>query len=112
MSEGAIQTYSGKTRVELQVKGDGSVLARVGERPLRIVDQLEMSKEGLLQLWNVEGDVGTPDAARYPYSLGFTLKLRGADVMNGSVSALSREIPDRAGNALSYWVSLSKVAVR
>lgn len=107
---GAVHTYTGTTPVELQVKEDGAVLARVGDRPLRVVDDIELNKEGLLQFSNIEGDVGTPDAGRYPYTLMFTLKQRGADVLNGSVSALSRELPDRAGNALSYWVSLSKTA--
>ncbi|MFC4307965.1 serine hydrolase domain-containing protein [Steroidobacter flavus] len=105
---GAVQTYTGTTPVELQVKEDGAVLARVGKRPLRVVDEVALGKDGLLQLSNIEGDVGTPDAARYPYTLSFTLKQRGTDKLNGSVSTLSRDLPDRAGNALSYWVALSK----
>lgn len=107
---GTIQTYKGTTPVELQIKADGAVLARVGNRPFQVVDEANMGKDGLLQLSNVEGEIGTADAARYPYSLMFTLKPRGADVLNGSVTAMSRELPDRAGNALSYWVALSKRA--
>jgi hypothetical protein len=106
---GSVQTYAGSTPVELQVKENGDVLARVGNRPLSIVDEVDLNKDGLLQLSNIEGDVGTPDARRYPYTLAFTLKQRGDTVLNGSVSTLSRDLPDRAGNALSYWVSLSKV---
>lgn len=106
---GSVQTYAGSTPVELQVKENGDVLARVGNKPLRIVDEVELHKDGLLQLSNIEGDVGTPDARRYPYTLSFTLKQRGDKLLNGSVATLSRALPDRAGNALSYWVSLLKV---
>jgi hypothetical protein len=95
--------------VELQIKENGDVLARVGNKPLRIVEDAQLNKDGLLQLSNIEGDVGTPDARRYPYTLSFTLKQRGEAVLNGSVATLSRALPDRAGNALSYWVSLTKV---
>ena len=109
---GAIETYTGKTPVELQVQTDGSVLARVGREPLRIIDHVQWENEGLLYLGNLAGDVGTPDARRYPYTLNFSLKLRGVQTLNGSVSAVSRKLPDRNGNALSYWVSLSKIPAR
>ncbi|HEY5761423.1 MAG TPA: serine hydrolase domain-containing protein [Steroidobacter sp.] len=106
---GSVQTYAGSTPVELQINENGDVLARVGNKPLRIVEDAQLNKDGLLQLSNIEGDVGTPDARRYPYTLAFTLKQRGDKVLNGSVATLSRALPDRAGNALSYWVSLTKV---
>lgn len=106
---GEIKTYKGTTPVELQFKEDGIVMARVGSGPLSVVEA-RLNKDGLLQVSSVQGDVGTPDAARYPYGLMFTLKQRGTDKLNGSVSAMSRELPDRAGNALSYWVALSKQA--
>lgn len=50
---GSVQTYAGSTPVELQVKENGDVLARVGNRPLSIVDEVDLNKDGLLQLSNI-----------------------------------------------------------
>ena len=66
-------------------------------------------KGSLLLLEGVEGNVATPDAARYPYQLRFSLKQRTPDILNGTTSAVSLSTrPDRMGSALSYWVELRK----
>jgi len=107
--KGAVHAYTGPTPVELEFKENGSVFARVGSGTAQEVSQVRMSDDGALSLRGIAGDIGTPDARRYPYRLNLSLNPRGPDVLNGAASAVSLELPDRAGNALSYWVELSKV---
>jgi hypothetical protein len=104
---GAVQTYAGRTPVEVEFRDNGSVFARVASREANEATHVKLSRDGVLTIGGIDGDVGTPDATRYPYQLSFNLKRRG-DVLNGSVSAVSRIMRDREGNALSYWVELHR----
>ena len=52
------------------------------------------------------GDIGTEDAARHPYNLDFTLKLRG-EILNGA-GVRRAEGSGRIGGAQTQWVELKK----
>jgi len=106
--KGEVHTHAGRTPVELDFQADGSVFVRVASGLRQEATQARLESNGLLSIGGIAGDLGTPDAARYPYDLRFALKLREPDALDGSVSALSRELPDRTGNALSYWVALRR----
>jgi CubicO group peptidase (beta-lactamase class C family) len=103
---GQIETHAGRTPMRLEIKADGHVLARVGGRASE-VEKVRVAPDGTLWLEEVPGDVGTPDAARYPYRLQFGLRARG-EVLNGSASAMSRPLTGRVGNAISYFVELRR----
>ncbi|MCW5557386.1 MAG: beta-lactamase family protein [Verrucomicrobiae bacterium] len=106
--KGEVHTYAGRTPVALDFEAGGSVFVRVGSGPRQEASQARLESNGLLSIGGIAGDLGTPDAARYPYTLRFALKLREPDALDGSVSAISRDLPDRVGNALSYWVALRR----
>jgi hypothetical protein len=108
---GAVDTYNGKTPVDLDFRQNGSVFVRLGSAPPQEVVSVRLEpKTSVLSLDKIRGDVGTTDAAHYPCKLQFTLKLRAPATLNGAISANSLEsLPDRMGNALSYWVELHRV---
>jgi hypothetical protein len=110
MWRGAVDTYSGQTPVELDIRENGSVFIRLGAAPPQEVVSVSLDpKTSVLSLDNIRGDAGTPDAAHYPSRLQFSLKLRAPNTLNGAICANSLEsLPDRMGNALSYWVELRK----
>jgi CubicO group peptidase (beta-lactamase class C family) len=108
--EGQIHTYSGEMPVALDFRENGSVFARLGESAWQEVVnvKLEANTSGLL-LDDVIGTIPTTDTARHPGKLQFSLKLRAPDTLNGAISSNSLErLPDRMGNALSYWVELRR----
>lgn len=49
---------------------------------------------------------------RAPSNLRFAPRLREPEDLDGAVSAISRGLPDRTGNALSYWVTRRKGAAQ
>jgi CubicO group peptidase (beta-lactamase class C family) len=103
---GAIETHAGRTPMSLEIKADGHVLARVGNRASE-VEKVSLAADGTLWLEEVPGDVGTADAGRYPYRMQFGLRSRG-EVLNGAASAMSRSLVGRVGNAISYFVELRR----
>lgn len=108
--QGSARTYSGDIPVELDFKENGSVFARIGSNPLQEVIKVKLeAKTSMLELNDLIGEFGTPDAARHPGPLQLSLKLRGAKTLNGAISSNSLEtLSDRMGSAVSYWVELSK----
>ncbi len=108
--KGAVMTYSGQTPIELDIRQNGSVFIRLGAAPSQEVVSVSMDpKTSVLSLDNIRGDLGTSDAAHYPYKVQLSLKLRASDTLNGAICANSFELlSDRMGNALSYWAELHK----
>ena len=105
--QGSIETHAGRTPMSLEIGPDGHVLARVGDGAVTEVERVSLSPQGILWLEEVPGDIGTQDAARYPYLMQFGLKARG-DVLNGSATAVSGDTARRAGSTLSYFVELRR----
>ncbi len=106
--QGQIETYNGKVAVNLSILANNDVQIRVGKGKQQTISTGKINYDGLLTVRNVEGNIGTSDAARYPYTLSFTLKKRG-DVLNGYVTASSDPMADRLGNAQSHWTELQRV---
>lgn len=104
---GAVHGYAAEVPVRLEIENSGRVMATVGKAAAAEVVRVSVEKNGSLSLGSVPGDVGAPDAARYPYYLDFSLMTRG-DRLTGSAAAVSRPLPDRGGNAMSYWVELQR----
>ena len=104
---GSAQTSNGKVPVMLDIRAGGRVFAQIGTGPVTEVLEKEVSRDGTLSLDGVEGDIGTADAAVYPYTLEFSLVKRG-EVLGGNVKAHSRPMLDRIGNLLPYWVELRR----
>jgi hypothetical protein len=108
--QGRASTYIGDIPVELDVKDNGSVFARIGSNPAQEVIKVKLgAKTSVLTLSDLIAQLGTPDAARHPGPLQLSLKLRGANTLNGTISSNSLEtMSDRMGSAVSYWVELNK----
>lgn len=104
---GAVQTAAGPIPLKIDIESNGSVFAQVGEHRRGEVEQVSLSAEGVLWLEEVPGDLGTSEAARYPYRLQFALKARGP-ILNGAASAISRPLQGRVGNAITYFAELRK----
>ena len=104
---GAVETPAGRTPVHIDIESTGRVVAQVGTRKPEEVVHVTLAPDGVLWLEEVHGDVGTKEAARYPYRLQFALRSRG-DVMNGAATAMSRPLTGRVGNAITYFVELKK----
>jgi CubicO group peptidase (beta-lactamase class C family) len=108
--QGHAHTYNGQIPVELDIRENGSVFARVGTNPLQEVVNVKLDpKTSFLQLDDLIGTIDTPDAARYPGKLQLSLKRRASDTLSGSISANATErLADRMGSAVSYWVELRR----
>lgn len=101
---GSIRAAHGAVPLAIEI-GD-SVIVRVAGTT-QVVAGARIDEDGMLAIDGVRGDLGTADAARYPYSLQLLLKPRG-DRLNGAVTAISAPLPGRLGNALSYWAELRR----
>lgn len=67
------------------------------------------AKTSLLLLDDLLGSIDAPDATRHGGKLQLSLKLRDANTLNGSLASNALErLPDRMGDAVSYWVELHK----
>lgn len=108
--EGHASTYAGQVAIELDIRDNGRVFARIGENPLQEVITVKLdSKTSFLELDDLIGTIDTPDAARYPGKLQLSLKQRSPDTLSGSISANALErLADRMGSAVSYWVELHR----
>lgn len=104
---GAVHGYAGEVPVRLEIDAGGRVLTTVGAAAQFEVSRVSVAPNGSLSLADVPGDIRAPDAARYPYRLDFSLTPR-EDRLTGAVSAVSRPLADRIGNAMSYWVELRR----
>jgi CubicO group peptidase (beta-lactamase class C family) len=101
---GTVETYNGSLPLTFVVTKASGVRARLDDQPETEVGGVTLRKS-YFSGW-MSGDIGTEDANRRRYLLGFSLKLRG-EVLNGSVTAVS--FPnEKLPNALSHWVELKK----
>ena len=101
---GMLCTYKTEFPFTLQIPKSGSVEAQLSSQPKRQFTEARWENGELSG--QMEGDIETEDAARRPYRLHLTLKLRG-NVMNGPASAIT--IPGgRVGNALTQWVEVAR----
>jgi CubicO group peptidase (beta-lactamase class C family) len=101
---GNVHTYKGEIPITFWFRESGDIHVRMGNQLKTLLNDVTF-KDGYLS-GRVMGDIGTEDANRRPYHLHVTLKLRG-QVLNGGMSAIS--LPgQRAGNALSHWIEISK----
>jgi hypothetical protein len=99
---GKVHTYKESVPLTLLVDKSTGVRARLGDQPETVLQLVALEKNHFSGWMN--GDIGTEDANRRLYFLGFSLKLRG-EVLNGSVTAVS--LPnEKLPNALSHWVDL------
>jgi CubicO group peptidase (beta-lactamase class C family) len=104
---GLIHTYAGDIPLTLEIRVDGDMHAKAGNGLWTLLNDAGL--EGNLLTGRMTGSVGTPDAARLPYDLRLSLRLRQGGALNGVVTA--RSLPGkRLGNALSYWTELRKSA--
>ena len=103
---GRIHTYTGGVTVQFSIPETGPILVRLGGGLQSVLDNPVFKDDRLKGA--ALGDIGTDDAARRPYTLGFDLTLRW-NVLNGSVSAMSLPGP-KLGNAVSHWCELEKTA--
>jgi CubicO group peptidase (beta-lactamase class C family) len=104
---GTVKTYNGVVPIELKI-ADGKTLARIGNSAFQDV-YAQIDERGYLQVSDIKGDLGSPDAARYPYKVNLELKLRGA-VLNGHAAATSDWLSDRLGSNLASFTELKKVS--
>ena len=72
--------------------------AKLGDQARVALKNMKLCNDYLLA--NFEGDIGTEDANRRPYSLSFRLERRGTN-LSGPVTALSRSQGAKLGNALT-----------
>ena len=101
---GKLHTYKGEIPITLRFLESGDLHAQVGDQLKTLVNYVRLDNGYLTG--RLMGDVKTDDVNRRPSFLVLTLKLRGR-TMNGSAAALSLPA-QRAGNALSHWVDITK----
>ena len=102
---GKISTYSGKEAFVLDVATDGTVRAKAGRQPERVVQRV--SSDGTRLTGEFEGFIDTSDARRHPNVVYISLRLRNG-VLQGSATAFSKPPGGWMGNALTSWVSAKK----
>lgn len=105
---GHVHTYEGDIPLSLWFKETGDVHVQLGTQLKTLVNEAQFKEQFLTG--KMMGDIGTPDASRYPHHLRLDLKQR-EEVLNGAMIAITikGETPrKRQGNALSYWVELKK----
>ena len=102
--QGKIHTPKADLPFALRFLESGDVHARISNQ-LKTLLNFVTFRGGELS-GQMLGDLGTEDAGRRPYTIGFDLKLRGK-VLNGSATAVSRP-GSRLWSALSYWVELER----
>lgn len=105
---GQVHTYEGDIPLTLWFKETGDVHAQLGTQLKTLVNKTqyeEQSFEGVMM-----GDIGTPDASRYPHHLYLDLKHREEGFTGAVIAITIREKTPgkRLGVALSHWVELRK----
>jgi CubicO group peptidase (beta-lactamase class C family) len=102
--KGSMHTYEKDLPVTISILPSGDIHVQIADELPSVLDHARY-QDGYLtgQAW---GDVQTGDGERHQaYTLLFTLKLRGSDVLNGDVSATE----DGANPvALSQWIEVKK----
>jgi len=101
---GKLVTYKSGIPLTLHVFDSGDVHAQLGKQMTMLWNAVHW-RDGYLS-GSMPGDIGTEDAARHPYNLDFTLKLRGG-ILNGPASAVPKGA-GRVGGAQTQWVELKK----
>lgn len=101
---GYIHTYKGDIPLTFVFLKSGDVHVKMNGQLWTLLNDITFKDDILVG--RTVGDIGTEDVNRRPYTIRFSLKLRG-DVMNGSATAISLPSP-RMGNALSHWTELRR----
>lgn len=101
---GVVKTWQGDRSLELRLKPSGDIHVRLDNQLWTLLNEPRNDAESLTGVF--AGDIRVEDANHRPYHLHLNLKRRG-DVMNGALTAKSLPAP-RAGNALSYWVEVTR----
>ncbi|MGH9718851.1 MAG: serine hydrolase domain-containing protein [Bryobacteraceae bacterium] len=102
--QGQLHTYKAEIPLSIEFLKSGEVRAQLGQQAATQLENVRW-RDGAFSA-RMTGDIGTEDAARRPYSLSLSLRLRGS-VLNGGATAMS--LPGkRAGNALTQWVELRR----
>lgn len=107
--QGQVHTYEGDIPFTLSFKESGDVHAQLGTQLKTLVNDAQF-KEGYFT-GKMMGDIDTRDANRYPHHLHLELTLRGNDVLNGALMAVTRNAKtpgNRQGVALNHWAELKK----
>lgn len=97
---GTVQTYRSVTPFHLEISPSGEIRVNLGNQFGTILDQVSFENGTLYGVF--KGDLDLPEAARRPYSLSITLKLRDGTVLNGAISARATG----TGTLPAYNVSL------
>ncbi len=101
---GKLVTYKSEIPLTVHVFASGDVHAHLGNQMTMLWNAVQW-RDGYFS-GRMPGDIGTEDAARHPYNLDFTLKLRGEN-LNGAASAVPKGA-GRVGGAQTQWVELKK----
>jgi CubicO group peptidase (beta-lactamase class C family) len=99
---GAVHTHKGVVGMTLWCRPSGTVEVQFGTQARTQVREARLLAEAFTG--KMDGDIGTDDAGRRPYSLEWDVSLRG-DVLNGTLYATTRSTrPLRLGS----WVELRR----
>jgi hypothetical protein len=97
---GTVETYRSSTPFHLEISPSGEIRVNLGNQFGTILDQVSFQNGTLYGTF--KGDINLPEAARRPYVLSVTLKLRDSKVLNGAITARGTG----TGTMLAYNVSL------
>ncbi len=95
--KGKISTYESEIPITLRILEWGDVHVELAHQLKSLLNSPHISKSGFLS-GAVAGSIGIKDAARRPYYLGLSLKLRNGNVLTGVVTARA----DESGVAPTY----------
>lgn len=102
--KGKVVTYKGEIPLTFWFKESGDIHVKLDDQLKTLLNDVNF-KDGYLS-GMMMGNIGTEDANRRLYYLHVTLKLR-ENVLNGAMMAIS--LPgQKMGNALSYWMEVTK----
>jgi CubicO group peptidase (beta-lactamase class C family) len=88
--KGKVATYDSEIPLTLTVPSSGDVHVKLGDQLEAVLSRARFTGEGLLR-GSMPGSLGIKDAARRPYFLGLTLKLRNGNVLNGAITARAND---------------------
>jgi CubicO group peptidase (beta-lactamase class C family) len=102
--EGRIRTHEKDIPVVMSFEEGGKVLVQLQGQVKAVAGGVRM-EDGYLR-GSLDGDLGTTDLAGLKYRLHFKLRLRGTDLLNGSITASSH--PSQRVVTLSHGMELRR----
>lgn len=94
--KGSIQSYRSTTPFQLDILSSGEIRVQVGDQLATLLDHPSF-RDGYLH-GMFQGDIDLPEAARRPYVISVSLKLRDGKMLNGAVTARA----DGSGTMQAY----------